>query len=79
MGDYKQGAENVPIRDFNTSTPIKVFVIDLQNEDNIVKEVTLDYGKSEDRKYLGKLTFWALQNHHSIETMSVKNANGDFS
>lgn len=79
MAEYKNGAENVPIRDFNTSTPIKIFVIDLRNDDNVVKEVELDYGKSEDRKYLGKLTFWAIQNGHSIETMSVKNANGDFS
>lgn len=76
MAEYRKGAENVPLQEFNKSTPIMVFVIDLKNEDNVVEQKQLDYGNIEDRKYLGRLTYWAISNGHSIETMAVKDAEG---
>lgn len=81
MAEYKTGAENVPMRakDYNAPCPIMVFVRNLsatEDDDEIVKQLELDYGNVEDRRHLGKLTYWAITNGHSIETMSVKDANG---
>lgn len=54
----------------NASRPIMVLVHDLKL-DVIEKEVKLDYGSYEDRKTLGRLTFWAITNGRSVETISV--------
>lgn len=78
MVEYRKGAENVPLREINKQMPIMVFVINLQKDDEVVEQKLLNYGDVEDRKYLGRLTFWAVTNNHSIETMSVENANGKF-
>lgn len=76
MTEYRKGIENIPLRSPNTDCPIMVFVLDLKNEDNVVEQKQLNLADPNDRKYLGKLTFWAVTNGHSIETMSVKDANG---
>ena len=77
MVEYKKGVENLPLRQINTSMPIMVYVIDLKNEDEIVQQVQLDYANFDDRKHLGRLTFWAVTHGHSIETMSMKDAMGE--
>jgi len=77
MPEYKKGVENLPLRQINTSMPIMVYVIDLKNEDEIVQQVQLDYANFDDRKHLGRLTFWAVTHEHSIETMSLKDAMGE--
>lgn len=76
MSEYRKGIENIPLRAPNNHCPIMVFVIDLHNDDAVVEQKELDLANPEDRKYLGKITFWAVNNGHSIETMSVKDANG---
>ena len=76
MPEYRKGIENVPLLAPNTDCPIMVFVIDLKNNDEVVEQKELNLANHEHRKYLGKLTFWAVNNSHSIETMSVKDANG---
>ena len=76
MPEYRKGIENVPLLSPNTDCPIMVFVIDLKNNDEVVEQKELNLANHEHRKYLGKLTFWAVNNNHSIETMSVKDANG---
>lgn len=76
MPEYRKGIENVPLLAPNTDCPIMVFVIDLKNNDEVVEQKELNLANHEHRKYLGKLTFWAVNNNHSIETMSVKDANG---
>ena len=76
MPEYRKGIENVPLLSPNTDCPIMVFVIDLKNNDEVVEQKELNLANHEHRKYLGKLTFWAVNNSHSIETMSVKDANG---
>lgn len=70
---YKKGLENLPLRNINTRCPIYVTIIDLSN-DEIVQEFRMDYANHEDRKHLGRLTFWAVQNHHSVETMALADA-----
>jgi hypothetical protein len=76
MPEYRKGIENVPLLSPNTDCPIMVFVIDLKNDSEVVEQKELNLANHEHRKYLGKLTFWAVNNNHSIETMSVKDANG---
>lgn len=76
MPEYRKGIENIPLVTPNTDCPIIVFVIDLKNNDEVVEQKELNLANHEHRKYLGKLTFWAVNNNHSIETMSVKDANG---
>lgn len=40
------------------------------NDDELVKQETLDYGIPSDRKLMGRITIWALQNGCSVETMA---------
>ena len=71
---YRNGAENIPLQKINTSMPALVIVYDLQNDDNIVVEKIIDFANFEDRKYLGRISFWAMQNHHSVETIALVDA-----
>lgn len=74
MPKYTPGAENVPLRRVNTSMPALVIVYDLNNDDNVVLEQRIDFANFEDRKWMGRVTFWALTNHHSIETIAIVDA-----
>lgn len=63
-----------------TTLAVKVFVIDLATDDEenaVVHEVDLDLGNKDHRAYLGKITAWAVQNKHSVETMNKNDANGE--
>ena len=68
---YKKGIENLPLRQINTSCPILVLVVNLETEE-VVQEFKMDYASIEDRKHLGRITFWCVQNKHSVETMALK-------
>ncbi len=70
---YKNGVENLPLRQINTHCPIIVIVTDLTT-DEIVQTIEMDYSKSEDRKWLGRLSFWCISNSHSVETMAKSDA-----
>ena len=71
---YKDGDENVPLRGApNKDLPMLVLMYDLKT-DELVKEIKLNYGDFYDRKHLGRLTFWALSNHCSIETVAMVDA-----
>jgi len=59
-----------------TTLVVKVFVIDLMDDNNVVHEIDLDLGNKDHRAYLGKITAWAVQNKHSVETMSRNDALG---
>ena len=77
MIEYKRGIENVPLKEVNKNLPILVIIYDLRNNDNVVTEVRLNYGDYEERKYLGRLSFWALTNHCSIETIAIIDAEAE--
>lgn len=77
MADYRRGAENVPLREINKSTPALVIVYDLKNEDKVLEEKRIDYGNVEDRKWLGRITFWAMTNHCSVETIALVDAEAE--
>lgn len=79
MSTYRPGAEKVPQRgiNFNDARPIMVMIYDLSvsdDQDALVIEERLDYSKFDDRKRLGQLTFWAITNHHSVETIALEDA-----
>jgi len=71
---YEPGAENRRLDEINTHCPIYVFIIDLAHDDEIVYQTELDYANYADRKRLGRLTFWAVMNGHSVETMNKNDA-----
>ncbi len=66
---YRNGIENLPLRQINTFCPIIVIITDLTT-DEIVNTIELDFAKFEDRKHIGRLSFWCVSNHHSIETIA---------
>lgn len=72
MTKYVPGAENKRLTEFNTYCPVKIFLIDLKNNDEIVAEFEIDYANETDRKRLGRITYWAITNEHSVETMNRK-------
>jgi hypothetical protein len=77
MPEYKRGIENIPLQKINTSMPIMVIVYDLLNDDNVVIEKQVDFANYENRKWLGRLSFWCYTNHHSMETIALADALAD--
>lgn len=74
MAKYNNGIENLPLRRVNTSMPILVIVYDLLNNDEVILEKEIDFANFEDRKWVGRLSFWCYTNHHSIETIALADA-----
>lgn len=74
MVTYKEGSENAPVQ---RSLPILAVVYSLRENDKIVVEKRFNYSDFNDRKALGKLSFWAYSNHCSIETMAVADAEAE--
>lgn len=70
------GPENVPLQGFNKTFKVAVFIIDLKNNDEIIDMREIDYGKLDDRRWLGRVSFWAWDKGYSVETMAVKDAEG---
>ena len=77
MTTYRKGAENIPLREINKNLPILVMVYDLAT-DKLIEEKRMDYGNAEDRKHLGRITFWALTNHCSVETIAMIDADKEY-
>jgi hypothetical protein len=74
MIGYRKGAENIPLRTVINSCPALVVVYDLANGDNPIVENRIEYSNPEDRKWLGRITAWALTHHCSVETMALVDA-----
>lgn len=77
MVEYRKGVENIPLREINKTTKALVIVYDLANNDSVVVEKEIDYGDVEDRKWLGRITFYALTNHCSVETIAMIDAKAE--
>lgn len=77
MSQYRKGAENVPLREINKSMPVLVVVYNLKDNDAVVEEKRINYGDAEDRKWLGRITFWAVTNHCSVETIAIVDAEAE--
>lgn len=65
---------NLPPRrqHFDNHYFIKITVFDPKKDDEIVTEKVIDYGEYEDRKFLGRLTHFAMENFYVVETMRVE-------
>jgi len=77
MVQYRKGAENIPLQHINKNMPILVIVYDLRNNDTVVEEKRINYGDAEERKWLGRISFWAFQNHCSVETIALVDAEAE--
>lgn len=73
--DYsRRGEWDAPLPKFVKDKSITVLIHDLQKE-TIENEFQLNYGSFEDRKFLGRLTYWAISTGRSVETLSVDDWN----
>jgi len=77
MAEYRKGIENIPLRHPNTSKAAMVIVYDLRNNDNPIVEKKIDFADPEDRKWIGRITFWAMENHCSVETIAMVDAEAE--
>lgn len=68
---YKKGLENIPLKEINKSLPAYVVVYNILDNDDVVLEKKIDFASAEDRKWIGRISFWAISNHHSVETMAL--------
>lgn len=66
--DY--GPWNATPREFVNSLKI-IALVHILAAETIEYEFELDYGNPEDRKFLGRLSFWAISNGRSVETLAV--------
>lgn len=66
-----KGAWDIPLQSFVKSFLMVVSVIDLK-DDKVIQKFDLDYGNYEHRKFLGRVSYWAMSNGHAVETMSAK-------
>ncbi len=65
----RRGPWDAPLANFVNSKKIVIIIHDL--EKNIVEqEIQIDYGNYDDRKFLGRLTYWSITNGRSVETIA---------
>lgn len=62
----KNGPEFAPLRTYVKEFKIVVEIYD--ENDNVIRTERMNYGNAEDRVWLGKLSFWAWSNGHTVET-----------
>lgn len=74
MANYRNGQENVPTKYIVKDLQVLVLVYDLRNDDAPLVEKRINYGDQEDRKWLGRISYWAYTNNCSVETMALSDA-----
>ena len=60
-----KGPWDIPLRDFIKSFPIIVSVYD---GEKLLHEEHINYGNYEHRKWLGRATYWAVNQGYIVET-----------
>lgn len=68
MNDVRNGPELLPLKNYVKEFKIIVTVYD--KDDNVVREEHMDYGKYQDRVWLGKLSYYCWTNGYIVETRS---------
>ncbi len=63
----KNGPEFAPLREYVKDFKIIVEIWD-DKGDLLIRTERMNYGKADDRVWLGKLSFWAWTNGHTVET-----------
>ena len=66
------GPEDLPLRNYIKTLPLVVCVYDLSKHPDAppIKTEFVDYGNAEDRRWIGRITAFAVQNGQSVETMA---------
>ena len=62
----RNGPEFLPLREYVKE--FKIIVTIYNDKDEVVREEKMDYGRVEDRVWLGKLSFYAWNNNLIVET-----------
>lgn len=65
-----EGPEGIPQLGYVRLFKMMVTVYD--KNDKIVREQEIDYGNYENRKWLGRVTFWACSNGMTVETRKAE-------
>lgn len=65
------GPESVPLRSFISSFKAIVLVRTIK-DDILIRKEEIDYGDIEQRKWLGKVSYWAWQNDCYVKTLALK-------
>jgi hypothetical protein len=72
---YRQGEENIPLKYIQKEAiHALVLVYNLLDNDALIVEKKINYSDLEDRKWLGRITHYALTNHCSVETIACVDA-----
>ena len=70
------GPENIPLREYVKSLPIVVFILNLKKNDEVVDMRQIDFSNKDDKAWLSRVSVWAWSQGFSVETMTVKDAEG---
>jgi hypothetical protein len=66
MKRMDSGPESIPLMNPVTDFPLTVRVFN--DNDEMIKEDTIQYANPQHRKWLGKITYWACSNGLTVET-----------
>jgi hypothetical protein len=72
MNEDRSGPWDNKLKDYVEKQPIVAIIHNLDT-DSIEREFQLDLGNKEDKKFLGRISFWAVTNNKSVETLSMEN------
>lgn len=71
-----KGPEDLPLKEYVNNHILIILVHDLNknpdNENTIFRKEKINYSEPAERRWLGKITYWASVNGYSVETMSEK-------
>lgn len=63
-----RGPWDVPLKEYNNHFLVRLIVYD--SDDNELTNKVLDYGLLDDRKFIGRISFWAYTNGYVVETFA---------
>lgn len=70
--DYdRYGPWDIKLSSYVEKQPVVMLIHNLDKE-IIEKEYVIDLGNKDDKRFLGRVTFWATCNGRSVETLSVE-------
>jgi hypothetical protein len=70
--DYSRyGPWDIRLKEFVKEQPVVMLVHNIDRE-TIEHEFKIDLGNPEDKKFLGRVSFWCVKNGRSVETMSIE-------
>lgn len=69
MAEAPIKGDTSPLREYVKTYPI---ILEIYDGDTLIKSEKLDYGNFEDKKYLGRLSYWAWEKNYTVETRADK-------